>query len=135
MQIFFAKRGPFGYGLMWMLLKCYQFGFCPFCLVWIHKYNWVILVKSKCVPILFQPYFIVTQSGSFNHTKTISTFTCNYYYDFLKSISSSISHWKNSGTPWLRNFSFFLYSIFVYEPILIKNYMNANVIKTQFFIR
>ena len=36
-------------------------------------------------------------------------------------------------TPGLRDFSFFLSSIFVYEPILIKISMNANIMKTQIF--
>jgi hypothetical protein len=49
----------------------------------------------------------------------------------FKNVSSSISHKK---TPWLRDFSFFLSSIFVYEPILKKKLsMDANIIKTQIF--
>ena len=36
--------------------------------------------------------------------------------------------------PGLRDFSFFLYSIFVYEPILIKISMNANIMKMQNFL-
>ena len=32
-----------------------------------------------------------------------------------------------------RNFSFFLSSIFNYEPILIKISVNANIVKTQIF--
>ena len=33
----------------------------------------------------------------------------------------------------LRDISFFLSSTFVYEPILFKISMNANIVKTQFF--
>ena len=40
---------------------------------------------------------------------------------------------RDSGTPGLRDFSFFLSSAFVYEPILLKISMNANIVKTQIF--
>ena len=40
---------------------------------------------------------------------------------------------KNSGTPGLWDFSFFLSSTFVYEPILFKISMNADIVKTKFF--
>ena len=41
---------------------------------------------------------------------------------------------KTPWLLWLQDFIFFLSSIFVYEPILIKtNSMNANIMKTQIF--
>jgi hypothetical protein len=36
---------------------------------------------------------------------------------------------------WLWDFSFFLSSTFVYEPILLKISMNANIVKTEIFHR
>ena len=42
---------------------------------------------------------------------------------------------KNSGTPWFRDFSFILSSTFVYEPIMLKISMNANIVKTQIFYK
>ena len=53
----------------------------------------------------------------------------------FKNVSSSISHKKTPGlrdygTTGLRDFSFFLPSIFIFEPILIKISMNANIMKT-----
>ena len=42
---------------------------------------------------------------------------------------------RDSGTTGLRDFSFFLHSIFIYEPILIKISMNANIMKTQIFYK
>ena len=51
---------------------------------------------------------------------------------FIKNLSSSTPHKKNSEILKLRDFSFYLSSTFIYEPILIKkNYMNANIIKTR----
>ena len=52
---------------------------------------------------------------------------------FIQNVSSSISHQKNPGfgTPWLQDFSFFLCSIFVYEPIIINISMMADIMKTQ----
>ena len=54
---------------------------------------------------------------------------------FIKNVSSSTSHKKtlklrNYETVRLRDFSFYL---FIYEPILIKNYMNANIMNMQIF--
>ena len=54
---------------------------------------------------------------------------------FIKNVSSFISHKKTLG---LRDygdmgFKHFLFSIFFYELILIKNSMIANIMKTQFF--
>ena len=40
---------------------------------------------------------------------------------------------RHSGIPWLRDFSFFLFNTFVYEPILLKLSMNANIVKMQIF--
>ena len=40
---------------------------------------------------------------------------------------------KNCETLRLRDFSFYLSSIFIYDSILIKNYMNANIMNTQIF--
>ena len=40
---------------------------------------------------------------------------------------------QDSVTPGLRDFSFFLSSTFVYEPILLNISMNANIVKTQIF--
>ena len=59
----------------------------------------------------------------------------------IKNVSSSISHKKNSGTLWLRDFvipglldfSFFPCSTFIYETILIKFSINVNIKKTQIF--
>ena len=39
---------------------------------------------------------------------------------FIKNVGSSTSHKKNSETVKLLNFSFFLSSTFIYEPIFIK---------------
>ena len=51
-------------------------------------------------------------------------------------ISSSTSHkLENSETLKLRDFSFFLSSTFIYEPILIKLYINANLMKTHVFYK
>ena len=59
---------------------------------------------------------------------------------FIKNVSSSTSHKKtlklpNCETLKLRNFSFFLSSTFIYEPILIKICMNANIMKTHTFYK
>ena len=35
----------------------------------------------------------------------------------------------------LPDFSFFLYSTFIFEPILITLSMNANIIKTQIYVK
>ena len=48
----------------------------------------------------------------------------------MKNISSYTSHQK---TVKLRDFSFYLSSTFIYEPILIKLYMNANIMNMQIF--
>ena len=50
-----------------------------------------------------------------------------------KNVSSSTSHKKllNSKTVRLRDFSFYLSSTFIYEPILIQIYMNSNIMNTQ----
>ena len=42
---------------------------------------------------------------------------------------------KNSGIPGLWDFIFFLSSTFVYEPILFKISMNADIVKTHFFYK
>ena len=47
---------------------------------------------------------------------------------FLESLTK-----KNSKTVRLRDFSFFLFSSFIYEPILIKISMNANIKETNIF--
>ena len=39
----------------------------------------------------------------------------------------------DSVIPWLRDFSFFLSNTFIYEPILLKLSMNANIVKMQIF--
>ena len=49
---------------------------------------------------------------------------------FIKNLSSSTSHKKNVK---LWDFSFYLSSTFIHEPILIKIYMNANIINAQTF--
>ena len=59
---------------------------------------------------------------------------------FIKNISSSTSHKKtlklaNWQTLKLQNFSFFLSSTFIYELILIKKIMNANIMKTHIFYK
>ena len=62
---------------------------------------------------------------------------------FIKNESSSIYLYNNYGTPWLRdsvtlwfrNFSFFLSSTFVYELILLKISMNANIVKLQLLLK
>jgi hypothetical protein len=53
----------------------------------------------------------------------------NYFIFFITNISSSISHLKTLGFHDTAILAFFLSSIFVYEPILIKKIMNANIIK------
>ena len=48
-----------------------------------------------------------------------------------KRVNPCSECWKWTQTSWQAhslNFSFFLSSRFIYEPILIKNYMNANII-------
>ena len=53
---------------------------------------------------------------------------------FIKNVSSSISHkQKNSVFPKFRDLKKILTSTFIYEPILIQIYMNANIMKTQIF--
>ena len=42
---------------------------------------------------------------------------------------------RDSVTPWFRDFSFFLSSTFVSELILLKIYMNANIVKIQLFYK
>ena len=51
----------------------------------------------------------------------------------IKNVSSSAHHKKTLRGRELRDFSFYLSSTFMYEPILIKIYVNTNIIKTQFF--
>ena len=41
----------------------------------------------------------------------------------------------DSGIPWLRDFGFFLSNTFVYEPILLKLSMNANIVEMQIFYK
>ena len=41
----------------------------------------------------------------------------------------------HSVIPWLRDFSFFLFNTFVYEPILLKLSMNANIPMMQIFYK
>ena len=51
----------------------------------------------------------------------------------IKNVCSFTYHKKNSETVKLRNFSFFLSSTFIYEPILIKIHMNVNIMIMQIF--
>ena len=52
----------------------------------------------------------------------------NCIFFVIKNVSSSIS-----VIPGLRDFSFFLSNTFVYEPILFRLSMNANIVKMQIF--
>ena len=61
-------------------------------------------------------------------------FTCT----FIKNVSSSTSHKKTLSLspyvfPSFRDFEKILPNIFIYESILIKIYMNTNVMNTQIF--
>ena len=58
-----------------------------------------------------------------------------YLLCIIKNVSSSTSHNKNCKTLNLRDFSFFLSSIFIYELILTNISMNANIKNTQFFYK
>ena len=64
-------------------------------------------------------------------------YVLTYRQTFIKNVSYSTSHTKNSETVKLRNFSFFLSIniIFIYEPILIKICMNAYIMKTHIFYK
>ena len=48
---------------------------------------------------------------------------------------SVIPTFRHSVILWLRDFSFFLSNIFVFEPILLKLSMNANIVKMQSFYK
>ena len=54
---------------------------------------------------------------------------------FFKNINSSTSHKKKTPSLRLslRESKKILLSTFIYEPILIENCMNANIMKTQIF--
>ena len=57
---------------------------------------------------------------------------------FVKNVSSSISDKKLRlyvfpSLHMYRNLRKIISSTFIYEPILIKNYMNANIMNTQIF--
>ena len=58
-----------------------------------------------------------------------------FHYEERKFFYISLKKLWDSGILWLRDFSFFLSGTFVYEPILFKISMNANIVKTQFFIK
>ena len=58
-----------------------------------------------------------------------------FHYEERKFFYISLKKLWDSGIMWLRYFSFFLSGTFVYEPILFKISMNANIVKTQFFIK
>ena len=55
-----------------------------------------------------------------------SRLNCRLFQQMYKNVSSSTST-KNCETARIRGFSFFLSSTFIYELILIKISMNANV--------
>ena len=57
-----------------------------------------------------------------------------YVFILFKNVSSSTSHKKNpSFRLSLREFKKILPSTFIYELILIKMYMNTNIMNTQIF--
>ena len=61
-----------------------------------------------------------------------------FLWRIFKNVSSSTSHTKtlkiwNCETLRHQDFSFYLSSTFIYELILIKIYMNANIMNTQIF--
>ena len=54
----------------------------------------------------------------------------NVFKIVIKNVNSSSSHKK---TPSLREFKKILPNTFIYESILIKIYMNTNIMNTQIF--
>ena len=83
-----------------------------------------------------------------NHNKTITRFTCSSgIFFFIKNVSSSTTHKKlrlyvfpslrlyvfTSFRLSFREFKKILPNTFIYESILIKIYMNTNIIYTQIF--
>ena len=56
-----------------------------------------------------------------------------FFYISLKNFGTP--GFRDSEIPWFRDFSFFLSSTFVYELILLKISMNANIVKTHPFYK
>ena len=91
--------------------------------------HFIALVKNKV-----QPYIILDLSIKYsaNIKLILINFTFIFHYIF-KNVSSSTSLKKlwNCKTLKIQEFSFFLSRTFIYETILIKVFMNANIKKTQ----
>jgi hypothetical protein len=58
-----------------------------------------------------------------------------YLLCIIKNLSSSTSHKKNCETLILRDSSFFLFSTFIYEPILTKKFFSAKILVTFCYLK
>ena len=78
---------------------------------------------------------LVNKDNYFNHKYRVNHNWTWYLKYVIKNVSSSVSHKNTPGLleSVIWDFSFFLSNTFVYEPILFKLSMNANIVKMQIF--
>ena len=86
---------------------------------------------TKTILVLF-PLLAISIEASTTSLGSCPNVRGKGYHNILLS-TEVLLYLTNTGNKWLWDFSFFHSSIFVYNPILMNIFMDANIIKTLTF--